>query len=71
MDFGIFTQEDVSRYYRKAKQYISQARKQRKFISPYYGRLVNTLKDLYPQQYNLVNKKIQALYEKDIFILKR
>lgn len=72
VDFGILTQNDLSYYYKQSKKYMySIKNKQEKNKDPYYSRLVQTLKNMYPSKYDLVIKRIKELYKDNIFILER
>lgn len=72
VDFGILTQNDLSHYYKQSKKYMySIKNKQQKNKDPYYSRLVQTLRSLYPPKYDFVIKKIKDMYKDNIFILER
>lgn len=42
-----------------------------KHIDPYYGRLVNAVREFHPEKYVYFLKKIKELYKDNIFILER
>lgn len=70
VDFGVLTQNDLSYYYKQSKKYMYSI-KQQKNKDPYYSRLVQTMKWLYPAKHDFVIKKIKELYKDNIYILER
>lgn len=68
IDFDILQQHDLNHYYKEAKHYHESHKKD---MSPYYSRLVNTMKDLHPEKYAFIIKKIKNLYKDNIFIMEK
>lgn len=71
VDYGYMTQKDLNYYYRQSKIYYHTHKKDNELFNRHYWKLVNSIKNLYPSKYSYIIKKIEDLYKKNIFILKR
>jgi hypothetical protein len=40
-------------------------------MSPYYNKLVSSIKDMHPAKYNYIIKKINELHDENVFILEK
>ncbi len=70
VDYGFMTQNDLSYYYKQAKSYYMGLKKSKK-THRNYNKLVDTIRNLFPQKYRQLISNIDELYDKNIFILKK
>jgi len=71
MEFNILKQDDISNYYKESKRYNAYSQKNKKHMSPYYSRLVNAIKDMHPDKYEYIMRRIADLHKENIFILQK
>lgn len=71
VDFWILHQMDLNNFYQRSKKYYNNIKKGKKTYDRHYTKLVNTVKDLYPNKHEYIIKKIEALYPENVFILKK
>ncbi len=71
VDYWYITQQDLNYYYKQAKTFHHNHKNNETTDQRYYARLVNAVKYLYPNKYSTILEKIELLYGKNIFILKR
>ncbi len=71
VEFNILQQSDLNYYYQQSKRYYTSLKKTKWHMDRHYTRLVNTIKALYPAKHSYIVKKIEMLYQEDIFILKK
>lgn len=71
VEFDILKQLDLNYYYQQSKKHYNLIKKNKWYIDRHYTRLVNTIRDLYPQKHNYVINRIDDLYRENIFILKK
>jgi len=64
------TQNDLNYYYKQAKSYYLSLKKIKK-THRHYNKLVDTLRNLFPQKYRKLLVNIDELYDKKVFILKK
>ncbi len=64
------TQNDLNYYYKQAKSYYAGLKKNKK-THRHYNRLVDTLRNRFPQKYRKLVADIDGLYTKHVFILKK
>lgn len=69
IEFNVMTQTDLAYYYKQAKRFVQQGKKNKKNMSPYYNRLVHAIRALSPAKFDYIIKKIKELYKEHIFIL--
>ncbi len=70
VDYGLLTQNDLSYYYKQARSYYAWLKKNKK-THRHYNKLVDTLRNLFPQKYRYIIANIDELYKKNVFILKK
>lgn len=71
VEFNILEQADLNYYYQQSKKYYNSIKKVKWHMDRHYTRLVNTIRALHPEKHNYVVKKIEELYQDNIFILKK
>lgn len=71
VDYGFISQQDLNYYYKQAKTFYHTHKKESETTDRYYAKLVNTVKYLYPNRYSSILEKIDFLYSKNVFILKK
>lgn len=64
------TQDDLSYYYKQARAHYAGLKKSGK-THRHYNKLVDTLRNLFPQKYKQLVARIHSLYPKNVFILKK
>jgi len=70
VDYWFMTQNDLNYYYKQSKSYYSSLKKNKK-THRHYNRLVDTLRNLFPQKYRQLIAHIDELYSKNVFVLKK
>ena len=70
VDYGFMTQDDLVYYYKQAKIHAAKLKVMPRSHSR-YNKLVDTIKNLFPKQYRYLIAKIEELYAKHVFILKK
>ncbi len=70
VDYWFITQQDLNHYYKQAKTFY-HSHKDDETSNRYYAKLVNAVKYLYPNKYSSILEKIEFLYSKNVFILKK
>lgn len=71
VDYGFISQQDLNFYYKQAKTFYHTHKKDKETTDRYYAKLVNAVKYLYPNKYSSILEKIDFLYTKNVFILKK
>lgn len=71
VDYWYMNQQDLNFYYKQSKLYYHSNRKNNIISNQHYWKLVNSIKNIYPDKYSYIIEKIDQLYEKNVFILKR
>lgn len=71
VDYWFITQQDLNYYYKQARSFYHTHKKDTEITDRYYAKLVNTVKYLYPNKYTSILEKIDFLYNKKVFILKK
>ncbi|MFZ2150581.1 MAG: AAA family ATPase [Candidatus Absconditicoccaceae bacterium] len=71
VEFNILEQADLNYYYQQSKKYYNSIKKVKGHMDRHYTRLVNTIRALHPDKHSYVVKKIEELYQENIFILKK
>lgn len=64
------TQSDLSHYYKQARTYYAGLKKSGK-THRHYNKLVDTIRNMFPQKYRQLIANIDELYKKNIYILKK
>lgn len=64
------TQDDLAYYYKQARSHYSGLKKSGK-THRHYNKLVDTLRNIFPQKYRYLISNIDTLYKKNTFILKK
>lgn len=70
VDYWFMTQLDLWYYYQQARSYYNWLKKNSK-THRNYNKLVAVIKNIYPQKYKYLIHRIDSLYAKNIFILKK
>lgn len=70
VDYGFMTQEDLWYYYKQARSQYAGLKKSWK-THRHYNKLVDTIRNLFPQKYKYLIASIDKLYAKHICILKK
>ena len=70
VDYGFLTQNDLNYYHKQARAHYVGLKKSWK-THRHYNKLVDTLKNMFPQKYKNLIAKINNLYKKNVFILKK
>jgi hypothetical protein len=70
VDYGFLTQSDLNHYYQQAKKLYTRS-KRNKQSDRHYTKLVNVIKYEFPNKYKYILEKINELYTKNVFILKK
>lgn len=67
VDYWFVTQSDLAYFYKQSKRH----RNTHNSGERHYTKLVNTVKDIFPNKYNEIIKHIMNLYKENVFILQR
>jgi len=70
VDYGFMTQDDLWYYYKQARSHYAGLKKSGK-THRHYNKLVDTIRNVFPQKYRYVLAKIDGLYKQNVFILKK
>jgi len=70
VDYGFMTQSDLVYYYKQARAHYAGLKKSGK-THRHYNKLVDTLRNVFPQKYKYLVSNIDTLYKKNTFILKK
>ncbi len=70
VDYGFMTQTDLWYYYKQARTKYSGLKKSGK-THRHYNKLVDTLRNVFPQKYRQLIASIDGLYSQNVFILKK
>ncbi len=70
VDYGFMTQSDLSSYYKQTRSYYAWLKKSGK-THRHYNKLVDTIRNMFPQKYKQLIASIDGMYPKNIFILKK
>ncbi len=70
VDYGFMTQADLTYYYKQARTHYTGLKKSGK-IHRHYNKLVDTIRNVFPQKYRYLVTNIDTLYKKNTFILKK
>ncbi len=70
VDYGFMTQDDLTYYYKQARAHYMGLRKSGK-THRHYNKLVDTIRNVFPQKYKYLVANIDSLYKKNTFILKK
>lgn len=71
VDYWFISQQDLNFYYKQSKAFYHTHKKDKETTDRYYTKLVNAVKYLYPNKYSSILEKIEFLYSKNVFILKK
>lgn len=71
VDYWFVSQQDLNIYYKQSKVFYQSHKNDLKTINRHYAKLVNSVKYLYPNKYTYILEKIDSLYQKSVFILKK
>lgn len=70
VDYGFMTQTDLGYYYKQARAHYAGLKKSGK-THRHYNKLVDTIRNVFPQKYRYLLAKIDNLYTQNVFILKK
>jgi len=70
VDYGFMTQNDLSYYYKQARSHYTGLKKSGK-THRHYNKLVDTIRNMFPQKYRYLIANIDNLYKQNVFILKK
>ena len=70
VDYGFMAQTDLWYYYKQARDHYTWLKKSGK-THRHYNKLVDTIRNIFPQKYKYLVSNIDALYKKNTFILKK
>ena len=70
VDYGFMTQNDMSYYYKQARTHYAGLKKSWK-THRHYNKLVDTIRNIFPQKYRNLIASIDNLYQKNTYILKK
>ena len=70
VDYWFLTQNDLNYYHKQARTHYIGLKKSGK-THRHYNKLVDTLRNMFPQKYRNLITKIDNLYKKNVFILKK
>lgn len=70
VDYGFITQNDLNYYYKQTRAYYAWLKKSGK-THRHYNKLVDTIRNKFPQKYKQLIAKIDELYAKNTYILKK
>ena len=70
VDYGFMTQTDLVYYYKQARIHYAGLQKSWK-THRHYNKLVDTIRNVFPQKYNYLVSNINTLYKENTFILKK
>lgn len=70
VDYWFMTQDDLVYYYKQARAHYAGLKKSWK-THRHYNKLVDTIKNVFPQKYKYLVTKIDSLYKEKVFILKK
>ena len=70
VDYGFMTQDDLWYYYKQARAHYAGLKKSGK-THRHYNKLVDTIRNVFPQKYRYLLANIDNLYKQNVFILKK
>ncbi len=70
VDYGFMTQNDLWYYYKQARSHYTGLKKSGK-THRHYNKLVDTIRNMFPQKYRYLIANIDNLYKQNVFILKK
>ncbi len=70
VDYGFMTQNDLNYYYKQARAHYAWLKKSGK-THRHYNKLVDTIRNVFPQKYTRLIANIDDLYKNNVFILKK
>jgi putative ATP-dependent endonuclease of the OLD family len=71
VDYGFISQQDLNHYYKQAKNLYQRRNNYQVSDYRHYAKVVNAIKQLYPNKYSYILEKIKWLYARNVFILSK